>query len=108
MTTTFKIANLDRHTADGFVTVAHWTASQTDGEFTASTYGTVGFVKEDGVNLVPYEDLTEEQVIGWVKGALSEEQLAAIDASLASNIAEQKTPKVASGTPWSDLKKSAN
>jgi len=101
MTTTFKINALDRDTADGFVTIAHWTASQVDGDFTASTYSTQSFVKEDGVNLIPYADLTEEIVVGWVKAALGEEAVAAIDTSLAANIAEQKAPSKATGTPWS-------
>lgn len=98
--TTFKIANLDRHAEDGFVTVAHWTASQTDGDFTASTYSTVSFTKEDGINYVPYEQLTEAAVIEWVKASLGAEGVAAIDAALAANIADQKAPKVATGTPW--------
>ena len=98
--TTFKISTLDRDTADGFVTVAHWTASVTDGDFTASTYSTVSFTKEDGINYIPYEQLTEAQVIEWVKASLGEEGVAAIDAALAANIADQKAPKVAAGVPW--------
>lgn len=101
MTIQFKIANLDRDTADGFVTVAHWTASQVDGDFSASIYNTQSFTKEDGVNLIPYADLTETIVIGWVKAALGEEAVAAIEAALASQIAEQQAPSKATGTPWS-------
>lgn len=98
--TIFKISTLDRDTADGFVTVAHWTASQADGDCAASTYSTVSFTKEDGANLIPYADLTEEVVIGWVKASLGDEGVKAIDDALAANIAEQKAPKKASGTPW--------
>jgi hypothetical protein len=100
--TIWTIANLDRETADGFVTTAHWTASQVDGEFSASTYSTVSFTKEDGINYVPYADLTEADVVEWVKASLGEEGVAAVDAALAANIAEQKAPKVATGTPWSN------
>lgn len=100
MTTTFKISTLDRDTADGFVQTVHWTAFQTDGDFTASTYSTVSFTKEDGINYVPYEQLTEAQVIEWVKASLGAEGVAAIDTALANNIADQKAPKVAAGTPW--------
>lgn len=98
--TTFKISTLDRDTADGFVNTVHWTASQVDGDFTASTYSTVSFTKEDGINYIPYEQLTEAQVIEWVKASLGEEGVAAIDTALANNIADQKAPKVAAGTPW--------
>ncbi len=100
MTTTFKITTLDRDTTDGFVTTAHWTASQVDDEYSASVYNTQSFTKEDGVNLIPYADLTEEIVVGWVKSALGDEAVAAIDTALAANIADQKAPKKATGTPW--------
>lgn len=100
--TTWKISNLDRDTSDGFVRVVHWNASQVDGDFTASTYSTVSFTKEDGINYVPYAELTEAAVVEWVKGSLGAEGVAAVDAALAANIAEQKSPKVATGTPWSE------
>lgn len=100
MTTTWKINNLDRDTADGFVTTVHWSASQVDGDFSAAIVNTTTFTKEDGVNLVPYADLTESVVIGWVQAALGEDAVAATDAALAAQIAEQKQPVTATGTPW--------
>ena len=98
--TIFTITQLDRQTTDNFVTTVHWTATQTDGEYSASTYSTASFAKEDGVNLIPYEDLTPEDVVRWVKESLGEEGVAAIDLALANNIALQKAPLVATGTPW--------
>lgn len=98
--TTFKISQMDRDTSDGFVRTVHWNASQVDGEHTASTYSTASFTKEDGINYVPYEDLTEAAVVEWVKDSLGEEGVAAVDAALAANIADQKAPKVAAGVPW--------
>jgi hypothetical protein len=100
--TTWTISTLDRNTSDGFVNTVHWTASQVDGEFTASTYSTASFTKEDGINYVPYSELTKAAVVEWVKGSLGAEGVAAVDAALAANIAEQKAPKVATGTPWSE------
>lgn len=100
MTTTFKITQLNRDMSDGFVNTVHWTASKVDGDFSASIYNTQSFIKEDGVNLIPYNDLTEEVVIGWVKAALGEESVAAIDTALTAQIAEQQSPSQASGTPW--------
>jgi hypothetical protein len=94
------INTLERDTADGFVNVVHWTATKSDGDFHAHSYGTVSFTKEDGINYVPYASLTEAQVIEWVKGSMGEEGVKALDDALAANIAEQKAPKKASGTPW--------
>lgn len=98
--TNWKISTLNRNTADGFVTTVHWTASQVDGGHTASTYSTVSFTKKDGINFVPYAQLTEAAVIGWVKSSLGAEGVAAVDAALAAQIAEKKAPKNAAGVPW--------
>jgi hypothetical protein len=98
--TNWTITQMDRLTADGFVVTVHWTASQTDGDYSASTYSTVGFTEQPGGTYIPYADLTEAQVIGWVQDSLGTEGVAAVDSSLAANIADQKAPKVATGTPW--------
>ena len=100
MSIQFKISNLDRDTADGFVTIAHWTASKTVDGLSAGSYGAVGFTKEDGVNLIPYADLTEATVIGWVEASLGSETLAAMEAGYDAQIAEQQAPTKATGKPW--------
>ena len=94
---TWKIVCLERKSADGFVTTAHWTCSDVDGEFSGSTYGSIGF---EGELVTPYEQLTEATVIGWVKAAMGEETVAAHEAAVAAQIAEAKEPAVAVGTPW--------
>ena len=93
----WKIVSLDRNTADGFVNTAHWTCSDVDGDFSGSVYGSVGF---DGEVTVPYENLTEALVVGWVKEALGEETVAAHEAAVAAQIEAQKNPTTATGTPW--------
>lgn len=98
--TEFKISTLERDTADGFVTVAHWTATKTDGEHTASTYATVSFTKSDDMNLIPYDSLTESKIVEWVKGSIGSDGLKAIEDSLSAQIAEAKAPKKAVGVPW--------
>jgi len=95
MTTTWKIAQLDRQTVDGLVTTAHWRVDAVDGEHIAGSYGTVGF--ERGTSFTAYESLTEAQVIAWVKDKL---EVAEIEASLTAQIAAQKAPTTAVGVPW--------
>jgi hypothetical protein len=94
MTTTWTISQLDRQTSDGFVTTAHWTVTATDGDFSASAYGTCGF---NGELTTPYADLTEAQVLEWVWASLDK---AAYEASLAAQIEAQKNPVSATGLPW--------
>ena len=91
---TWKIVQLDRKTADGFVTTAHWDVTLTDGEYSARAYGACGF---DGELTTPYENLTEAQVLEWVWASLDK---AATEQSLAAQIEAQKNPVSATGVPW--------
>jgi hypothetical protein len=95
--TIWKIVNTERDVSTGFVNNLHWTCSDIDGEFSGSTYGSMGL---SGELVTPYEDLTEEVVIGWLHEAMGEETVAAHEAAVAAQIAEAKEPKVAVGTPW--------
>ena len=98
-TNTWKIAQLDRETADGYVFTAHYTVNATDETYSAGAYGSIGFEKPE--TLVAYSELTEEVVIGWVKDQLTAEKVTEIEAALQAQLDEQKTPTKASGTPWS-------
>ena len=93
----WKIANMERDALTGFVNTVHWTCSDADGDFRGSTYGSIGL---EGELVTPFEQLTEAQVIGWVKEALGAETVAAHEAAVAAQIAEAKAPKVATGMPW--------
>jgi hypothetical protein len=97
MEITWSCANLERNTADGFVVTVHYRVNAVDGDYSASSYGTVGYTQEEG-SFTPYESLTEETVIGWVKDSLD---AAEIEAALTANIESQKAPATLSGTPWS-------
>jgi hypothetical protein len=97
MTTTWTISQLDRKTADGFVTTAHWQATAVDGEHTASIYSTCSWA--DGTVNTPYDQLTQEIVLGWVWANGVDKT--ATEAALAAQIEAQKNPVTASGTPWS-------
>jgi len=74
--TTWNIAQLERRTSDGFVTTAHWTCSGVDGEFSGNTYGSIGL---EGVVTTAYEDITEEQAIGWVRYGFKAQDVLALE-----------------------------
>jgi hypothetical protein len=92
----WNVVQMDRQVADGFVTTVHYNVSAVDGEFNASTYGTVGFTKEE-MEYVPFEQLTKEQVIGWVQDSLGQDT---VEEALATQIEAQKNPVSESGVPW--------
>jgi hypothetical protein len=95
---TWTIANLERNVADGGVTVAHWRVTEVDGDYTASSYGTVGFTPDASADdFVAYDSLTEEVVMGWVHAEVDQ---SATEAALTANIEGQKNPVSADGMPW--------
>ena len=95
---TWTIEQLERNTADGGVTVAHWRVSEVDGDYSASSYGTVGFRPDASAEgFIAYGVLVEDTVLGWVWEQLDKD---AIEASLTANIEEQKNPTTADGVPW--------
>ena len=92
MEITYIIDNLDRQTADGLVTTAHWRVSAVDGDYSASCYGSVGLPSPSPASFTPYEDVTEAQVQAWTEEALGAEQVESYKTSLANQIAAQKNP----------------
>jgi hypothetical protein len=95
MTITWTISQLDRKTANGFVTTAHWQCNAVDGEYSAQIYSTCSW--PDGTVNTPYANLTEATVLGWVWESVDKQ---ATEDALAAQIALQKAPVTASGTPW--------
>src|SRR5210317_2481613 len=99
---TWTIAQLERNTADGGVTVAHWrvSAEETVGEntYSASAYGTCGFTPDataDG--FVAFDALTEADVLAWVWDSVDKD---ATESSLTQKIEANKNPVTTTGTPW--------
>ena len=92
----WNIVQTDYNTSDKFITTVHYNVSAVDEEYTASTYGTVGYTQEEG-DYTPYNELTQEQVIGWVQTSLGKE---AVEESLTAQIYAQKNPVTESGLPW--------
>lgn len=61
--------------------------------YTASVYGTQSLSLEDvGTDFLPFEDLTNTIVTGWVEGNMGEEEVANLKTSLDSKITEEITP----------------
>ncbi len=101
MSTTFTwgINTLERETDDGFVFTAHYTINASDDTYSSGAYGSVGFERPE--NLIPYNQLQEDMVIGWVKEALGgDEKVGEIEAALQAQIDEQRNPTKAAGVPW--------
>ena len=92
-----SIVNTERYEATDGVTIVHWTAEKSDGDFTAKSYGTKSFTPDpEAEGFVAYENLTEATVVGW----FTEEETAQIESVLDADLEAQAQPQVISGTPW--------
>jgi len=102
----WTIAQLERNTADGGVTVAHWRVSAeetvgTDDDavtYSASAYGACGFTPDataDG--FVAYDSLTEADVLAWVWESVDKD---ATESSFTQKIEADKNPVTTTGLPW--------
>lgn len=107
VTYTWSIAQLDCYPeADGSKDVvfnAHWTLTGEEAGFSGSVYGAQGLIIDPKYPFTPYEKLTPDMVIGWVKAALGKETVAAMEANIAQQINEQVAPSVINPPlPWAE------
>tara|TARA_R100001079_G_scaffold104467_1_gene71096 strand:- start:323 stop:649 length:327 start_codon:yes stop_codon:yes gene_type:complete len=107
MAVTWNVVSLDSTKTVGslsdVVTTVHWTASDSDGDHTGSSYGSIGLAEADSGSFTAYADITKANAIAWVKAALGSDEVTAIETRIAAQITESKTPTVSSGVPsaWS-------
>ena len=60
--------------------------------YQARSIGTQVLSTDDITDFIPFEDLTNEIVVEWTKGAMGEEEVASIEASIQSQINSLITP----------------
>jgi hypothetical protein len=89
---------------DGFADVVHiaaWLVEDTDGTNTAREGGETELPSPENP-FVPYANLTEAEVIGWVQNVLGTQKVAAIEANLNFQILYMQQPPIeAPPLPWS-------
>ena len=101
ITKTWEVNTLQRELSDGYVNKVIYRVNGTDGTYQTRATGEVDLEKPE--TLIPYKDLTEETVIGWVKAKLDAQEtgtVANIEAAIDANINAQKTPTHGVGKPW--------
>jgi hypothetical protein len=102
----WNVTQLYTETIDGkedYVVIANCETIGVDGEYTASVPNVIQFSTEDVTTFIPYEDLTEEIVVGWIKESLGEEGVLLIEESIQAQIEAQKNPPVTpqeTPLPW--------
>jgi hypothetical protein len=97
---TWRVANLERETADGYVYTIHYTVDAKDDTYSAGAYGSIGLERPEG-DLIPFSELTEDQVVmEWLLPKIGDEKVQEVHAALQAQLDEQRQPTKASGVPW--------
>jgi hypothetical protein len=83
-----------------YVVNAIWEVTGVDGQYTASIGGNTMFDSQQSETFIPYNELTEATVIGWIPP----EQIASAQACVQGQIDSMITPPVSpenTPLPWS-------
>ena len=99
ITKTWEVNTLERELADGYVKKVIYRVKGIDGS-EEKTRATGEVELEKPKTLIPYKDLTESTVLGWVKAKLGTDEVTAIEKWLDNEIALINTPATATGKPW--------
>lgn len=108
MEISWDIVNMKRSASDGFVTSVTWSIEATaDGEQVIRNGRTDFNRPDEEINIVPFEDLTKDQVLNWVKEEVGDIRIERIVKRLEKELERRKelknsTPKeeTVTGTPW--------
>jgi hypothetical protein len=83
------------------VVTAHWTVSATDGTYTSSVYGAKSFAYDAGKTFIPYANLTQSEVVGWVQAAMGIDAVTKLQQNLDNELATQANPPIITQPlPW--------
>jgi len=95
---TWTIANCEHDIATGGINVIHWRCTGVDGDYSASSYGTVGLTPDSSQpDFTAYADVTEAMAQTWVWENVSQNDT---EAAIAAKIDKLQNPTEASGNPW--------
>ena len=101
VTLTWAVNNMTRVVDDGFVVVVDWSCTASATGVNGAFYGGQTTYKNDPAEpgFIPYDQLTEAQVLGWVYAGLGD-QKAEIETTLTAKVEKQLNPTTANGVPW--------
>ena len=107
MTTfTWIVKQLLTQTIDGeqnYVVIANYEVTGVDGEYSSSISDSARFSTANVDNFIPYDQLTNDIVVGWIKSVLGPDTVANYEESIQGQIDSQINPPVTpqnTPLPW--------
>ena len=86
------------------INILHWrcNASETNGgkDYIAGSYRTQSLAAPAPSAFTAYDSVSEADCIAWLKAAMGDDAVTALEASLQANIDLQITPTTGEGVPW--------
>ena len=78
-----------------------WSLTATDDTYTSAVNGTIGVELDPAAPYTPYNELTKDQVLGWVKSSLGDAQVLEYENGVSSIVEAQKNPIIVTPVlPW--------
>lgn len=93
-------------TEQDYVVIANYTVIGVDGEYTASLSNIARFNTASVSPFIPYQDLTEDIVIGWIQADLGVDGVSNLEACIQGQIDSQINPPVVpvnTPLPWATI-----
>lgn len=98
MTITWQILLLERELSDGGVYQVHWDCSARAEGLSARRYGAIAVIADpESPDFIAYDDLTENDCLGWVWAQVSKDDT---EAGVAAELEAIKNPTTGTGVPW--------
>lgn len=88
-----------------YVVIADYDVTGVDGQYSSSLSNSARFSTANVENFIPYEDLTNDIVVGWIQSQLGVDGVANYEASIQGQIDSQINPPVVpvvTPLPWSN------
>jgi hypothetical protein len=88
---------------ENVVYMVTWLLTGTQGDYTAHIHSATTLEYTPGSAYTDYVSLTPEQVIGWVKNSLGEEEVRKYEIKIDEELAKKAAPQqITIGLPWVD------
>tara|TARA_R110002153_G_scaffold92322_11_gene224324 strand:+ start:4078 stop:4404 length:327 start_codon:yes stop_codon:yes gene_type:complete len=108
MAVIWAVSSTERETTNNGITAAHWIATDSEDVGTdpvvthlGSNSGVCSFTpNHDSDDFISYADITEADVVGWIKASFGADEVSEVETSVATQIADSKAPPIAYGVPW--------
>lgn len=97
------LLTVDTDDKPDYVVIANYKIQAIDGSFTSELRDTIEFKIDEGSAFIPYNELTNDLVLGWIQSTLGEQEIQFIEKSLVDQINFKKNPPVSPQVkplPW--------